>query len=120
MQKLDGEREGRSECVDAVGQLLMAAGFDTKAPELDRWIQAGCAMGFRPEDMAFHYAHMARWAAMRERLSTTFPGFAALGPQRLDRLRLLFLRGASEEEMGEEVALVLAVIGAPASASRFG
>lgn len=116
MRELDDE--GCGGCVEAAVELLREQGFDTGTPELDRWIRAGCAMGFRPEDIAFHYAHMARWAAMSERLSKTFPGFAGLGPQRLARLRLLFLRGASEEEMGEEAALILAVIGAPASSSR--
>jgi hypothetical protein len=119
MSSLGNQNNGCPESAVAVERMLKEVGFDTGTPELDRWISASCALGFRPEDIAFHYSHMAGWAAMRERLSKTFPGFAGLGSERLGKLGLLFLRGASEEEMGEEVALVLAVIGAPASAPRF-
>ena len=116
MQELDDE--GCRDCVDAVARMLDEKGVDADEPGLGRWIWASCAMGFHPEDVAFHLFHLKNWAAMRERLTAMLPGFAALPSERRERLRLLFLRGASEQEMAEEVALVLTVLGAPASAPR--
>jgi len=118
MQERDGGGKECRECVEDVERMLREKDVDVEAPGLDQWIRASCALGFHPEDIAFHCYHMANWAAMRARLTAMFPGFAGLPHERRERLRLLFLRGADEREMAEEVALVLAVLGAPASTPR--